>query len=126
MLNLVFILRPPIWTARARSVAVSLQSPANSNSSPRPSSSSYRRQTNNIYEQPNQQAPNTTSFLNLQDDYKTLLDYLTRWRWAMKISSRGAGGRKGLMNLSLLRLDALLSELSYSSTADTDGESHML
>jgi hypothetical protein len=40
-----------------------------------------------------------------------LLDYITRWRWAMKVSSRGAGGRKGLMNLSLLRMDAMIIEL---------------
>lgn len=87
MLNLVFILRPPI-SLTASKTHVSLKTA-----------------------QPHLQ-PNTTSFLHLQDDYKRLLDYLTRWRWSMKIASRGAGGHKGLMNLSLLRLDALMSELS--------------
>jgi hypothetical protein len=61
--------------------------------------------------------------LNPQDDYRDLLDYITRWRWALKVASRGAGGRKGLMNLSLLRMDALIAELSHTPSPGDTSES---
>lgn len=57
----------------------------------------------------------------MQTEYIQLLDYLTRWRWAMKVASRGPGGQKGLMNLSLLRMDALLAEM-YDRSTEAQGE----
>ncbi|OAA55851.1 Transcription factor [Niveomyces insectorum RCEF 264] len=142
MLNLVFILRPPMSPARAQEQArpqaqdpvqghlaerpipapASLVSPSLRSPQPVPPPS----QTHNVHETEAPQPPNTASFLGLQDEYKALLDHLTRWRWAMKISSRGAGGLKGLMNLSLLRLDALLSELSCASPHETVEEAGLV
>lgn len=53
---------------------------------------------------------------SLDEEYVELQYLIKRWRWVMRIASRGAGGRKGLMTLGLLRLDALLSELQQHST----------
>jgi len=47
---------------------------------------------------------------NVDDQYQALQDYVRRWRWALRVSSRSAGGDKGLVNLSLLRIDALFTE----------------
>tara|TARA_R110002060_G_scaffold19244_4_gene26246 strand:+ start:210 stop:455 length:246 start_codon:yes stop_codon:yes gene_type:complete len=45
----------------------------------------------------------------------TLHGLARRWRWAMRVAARGAGGNKGLMNLSLLRVDALFTEWQEGS-----------
>lgn len=94
MLNLLMILQPPI-----RPNVVQQNSDQTITMTDHPMDLQHEHQQR------------TASFLNLQSEYRLLLDYLTRWRWAMKVASRGAGGRKGLMNLSLLRMDALLIEL---------------
>ena len=49
------------------------------------------------------------------EQYTTLQNLVRRWRWAMRVSARGAGGNKGLMNLSLLRIDALFTEWQKGS-----------
>lgn len=45
------------------------------------------------------------------------LEALTkRWRWALRLAQRGAGGRKGLMSVSLRRTEALFREWQIGKT----------
>ncbi|CAG9990129.1 unnamed protein product [Clonostachys byssicola] len=71
------------------------------------------------------QPPSVKHFLGLRQEHRVLLDYATRWRWALKVASSGAGGQKGLMNLSLLRLDAGLSELGTAEPVQDDKDGHL-
>jgi hypothetical protein len=59
--------------------------------------------------------PSITSSSTTGDQYTALQNLVRRWRWAMRVSARGAGGNKGLMNLSLLRIDALFTEWQKGS-----------
>lgn len=111
MLNLLVILRPPVSPTTTTEVV---------SSTPSQAPSLQQGHDEHLHVKPREL--NTNSFLDLQLEYRTLLDYVTRWRWAMKVSSRGAGGQKGLMNLSLMRMDALLAELSYYTPIDNVGE----
>ena len=43
-------------------------------------------------------------------EYMELQDLTKRWRWALRLAERGAGGRKGLMSSSLRRVEALFTE----------------
>jgi hypothetical protein len=69
-----------------------------------------RNQASDLQDQPSVTPNSTTS-----DLYAALQNLVRRWRWAMRVSARGAGGNKGLMNLSLLRIDALFTEWQKGS-----------
>ncbi|OQU94945.1 Fungal specific transcription factor domain-containing protein isoform 1 [Cladophialophora immunda] len=57
----------------------------------------------------------STSQMNLQTEHEELRKLTQRWRWALRLAAQGAGGRKGLMTLSLLRIDALFIEWQDSN-----------
>lgn len=44
------------------------------------------------------------------DEHTEVQALTKRWRWALRLAQRGAGGRKGLMNASLRRTEALFRE----------------
>ncbi len=44
-------------------------------------------------------------------EYRELLTWIRRWRWASRVSVHGAAGAKGLTNLMLLRVETFLGEL---------------
>ena len=69
-----------------------------------------RNQASDLADQPSVTPSSATS-----DQYTALQNLVRRWRWAMRVSARGAGGNKGLMNLSLLRIDALFTEWQKGS-----------
>ena len=46
----------------------------------------------------------------LASQFEKLQALMPKWRRHLILASRGAGGRKGLTNLALLRLDALMNE----------------
>ncbi|CAK7221797.1 hypothetical protein SBRCBS47491_004650 [Sporothrix bragantina] len=46
-----------------------------------------------------------------EDEYRELLAWIRRWRWASRVSVHGAAGAKGLTNLMLLRVETFLGEL---------------
>ncbi|KAL4866199.1 fungal-specific transcription factor domain-containing protein [Aspergillus spectabilis] len=62
-------------------------------------------------------SPNPPSSLFLANQFEKLQSLMPKWRRHMILASRGAGGRKGLTNLALLRLDALMNEWKEGSPA---------
>ncbi|KAL5338160.1 fungal-specific transcription factor domain-containing protein [Aspergillus crustosus] len=62
-------------------------------------------------------SPNTQGSLFLANQFEKLQSLMPKWRRHMILASRGAGGRKGLTNLALLRLDALMNEWKVGSPA---------
>ncbi|KAL4978822.1 hypothetical protein BDW66DRAFT_157717 [Aspergillus desertorum] len=55
-------------------------------------------------------SPHETRSFFLASQSQKLQALMPKWRWHLILASRGAGGRKGLTNLALLRLDALMNE----------------
>ncbi|KAL4780071.1 fungal-specific transcription factor domain-containing protein [Aspergillus varians] len=55
----------------------------------------------------------------LASQFEKLQALMPKWRWHLILASRGAGGRKGLTNLALLRLDALMNEWKEGSPLPT-------
>ncbi|KAL4915712.1 fungal-specific transcription factor domain-containing protein [Aspergillus aurantiobrunneus] len=51
----------------------------------------------------------------LVSQFEKVQALMPKWRWHLILASRGAGGRKGLTNLALLRLDALMNEWKAGS-----------
>ncbi|KAL4926204.1 transcription factor domain-containing protein [Aspergillus undulatus] len=52
----------------------------------------------------------------LASQFEKLQALMPKWRRHLLLASRGAGGRKGLTNLALLRLDALMNEWKGESS----------
>lgn len=46
-----------------------------------------------------------------EEEYRELLAWIRRWRWASRVSVHGGAGAKGLTNLMLLRVETFLGEL---------------
>ncbi|KAL4773561.1 fungal-specific transcription factor domain-containing protein [Aspergillus nidulans var. acristatus] len=63
--------------------------------------------------------PNKTGSCFLTSQFEKLQRLMPKWRWHLILASRGAGGRKGLTNLALLRLDALMNEWKEESPMQT-------
>ncbi|KAL4999485.1 fungal-specific transcription factor domain-containing protein [Aspergillus recurvatus] len=68
--------------------------------------------------------PSTSSFPDktasfLASQFEKLQALMPKWRWHLILASRSAGGRKGLTNLALLRLDALMNEWKEESPVPT-------
>ncbi|KAL4987977.1 fungal-specific transcription factor domain-containing protein [Aspergillus falconensis] len=64
-------------------------------------------------------APDKTGSFFLASQFEKLQALMPKWRWHLILASRGAGGRKGLTNLALLRLDALMNEWKEESPMPT-------
>jgi hypothetical protein len=63
--------------------------------------------------------PNKTGSCFLTSQFEKLQGLMPKWRWHLLLASRGAGGRKGLTNLALLRMDALMNEWKEESPMQT-------
>ncbi|KAL4739934.1 fungal-specific transcription factor domain-containing protein [Aspergillus similis] len=64
-------------------------------------------------------SPAKTGSCFLASQFEKLQALMPKWRWHLILASRGAGGRKGLTNLALLRLDALMNEWKEESPMPT-------
>ncbi|KAL4752241.1 hypothetical protein BDW72DRAFT_212116 [Aspergillus terricola var. indicus] len=64
-------------------------------------------------------SPDKTGSFFLAGQFEKLQALMPKWRWHLILASRGAGGRKGLTNLALLRLDALMNEWKEESPMPT-------
>ncbi|KAL6237497.1 hypothetical protein BDW75DRAFT_228682 [Aspergillus navahoensis] len=60
-------------------------------------------------------SPDRPGSFFLASQFEKLQALMPKWRWHLILASRGAGGRKGLTNLALLRLDALMNEWKEES-----------
>lgn len=98
-----------VITSPSKSVSVEGFSPHNATAAPRlnsPSSSG---------------SPEAKSYLAnhfFVNEYAELQTLTKRWRWALRLAERGAGGRRGLMGGSLRRIEALFTEWQ---TGKSDG-----
>ncbi|EFX05162.1 fungal specific transcription factor domain containing protein [Grosmannia clavigera kw1407] len=91
-----------------------------------------RPHANSVSSVGSSQAPNSSTSPDVEDSapsghyldaMHTELEVLTkRWRWALRLAQRGAGGRKGLMRVSLRRTEALFREWQIGKSSREDGK----